>query len=245
VSIADTHELAVVDTDGIGQGVVIGPYCVVGPDVTVEDGVRLHPHVVVTGDVTIGAATEVFPGAVLGKPPARSQALSRKPIRGGAVRVGANCSIGANAVVYEGVTIGADSLVGDFASIREGCRTGNRCIVGRFVSVHPGCELGDRCRVYDHSHVASGTRMGTDCFVGVHVAMASDNALGALPYSSERVRGPRFGDRVAVGSGATILPAVNVGDDSVVSAGAVVTCDVEARTVVRGVPARAVGPELD
>jgi acetyltransferase-like isoleucine patch superfamily enzyme len=241
VSIAHTHELAVVETDRIGEGVVIGPYCVVGADVTIEDGVRLHPHVVAAGNVTIGAATEVFPGAVLGKAPARSAALSRIPERGGDVRVGSGCSIGAQALIYEGVTIGSECLVGDFASVREGCRVGTRCIVGRYVSVHPDCDLGDRCRLYDHTHVASGTRMGIDCFVSVHVAMASDNALGTLPYSPERVRGPLLGDRVSIGVGARILPDIHLGDDAVVAAGSVVTRDVEAHTVVRGVPARPAG----
>jgi acetyltransferase-like isoleucine patch superfamily enzyme len=81
--------------------------------------------------------------------------------------------------------------------------------------------------------------MGVDCFVAPRVAMASDNALGALPFAADRVRGPAFGDRVSVGAGATIIPGVRLGDDSTVAAGAVVTRDVEAKSFVRGVPARA------
>jgi UDP-3-O-[3-hydroxymyristoyl] glucosamine N-acyltransferase len=238
VTIAATHESAVVETAHVGERVAIGPYCVVGPDVTLEDGVRLHPHVVITGDVTVGAGSEVFPGAVLGKAPTRSAALSRVPAEGGAVRLGPGCSVGAYAVIYEGVIIGRDSLVGDHAGIRESCTIGTRCIVGRYVSVHPDCEVGDGSRVYDHAHLASGTRVGVDCFISLHVAMASDNALGALPFAADRVRGPAFGDRVSVGEGATILPGVRLGDDSTVAAGAVVTRDVEATSFVVGVPAR-------
>ncbi len=242
--IAGIHELADVETDQIGAHVEIGPYCVVGRGVTLEDGVRLHPHVVIAGDVVIGTGSELFPGAVIGKPPGRSRALSRVPVPGRPVRLGGACSVGAHAVIYEGVTIGTDSLVGDSASIREGCRTGARCIVGRFVSMHPDCELGDGCRIYDHTHVASGTRMGDECFVSVHVGMASDNAVGFLPYSADRVRGPAFGDRVTVGVGATILPGLRIGDDAIVAAGALVTRDVPARTMVRGAPARAVDAEI-
>jgi acetyltransferase-like isoleucine patch superfamily enzyme len=84
--------------------------------------------------------------------------------------------------------------------------------------------------------------MGTDCFISVHVAMASDNALGALPYASERVKGPTFGNRVSVGLGANIIPGIRLGDDSTVAAGAVVTRNVEAGAFVRGVPARVVDP---
>src|SRR2546430_15964055 len=99
LTIVGTHESAVVETGRIGEAVAVGPYCVVGPDVTLEDGVRLHPHVVISGAVTVGAGTEGVPGAVLGKPPARSPALSRVPAPGGLVRLGRGCSIGAHAVV--------------------------------------------------------------------------------------------------------------------------------------------------
>jgi acyl-[acyl carrier protein]--UDP-N-acetylglucosamine O-acyltransferase len=92
---------------------------VVGPDVTLDDGVTLHPYVVVLGETAVGAGTEVFPGAVLGKPLARHPTLSR-PVVGGPVRIGAGCSIGAHAVIYEAVELGAETLVGDLASIREG-----------------------------------------------------------------------------------------------------------------------------
>ena len=87
--------------------------------------------------------------------------------------------------------------------------------------------------------------MGVDCFIGMHVAMTSDNALGALAYAPDRVRGPVFGDRVAVGTGAIILPAVRLGEGSTVAAGAVVTRDVEAKAFVRGVPARVVDPDSE
>jgi acetyltransferase-like isoleucine patch superfamily enzyme len=240
VNITESHPSAVVETDRIGDGVTIGPYCIVGAQVTLEDGVRLHPHVVITGDVTVGTGTEVFPGAVLGKPQAISAALSREPVRGGRVRIGPRCSVGAHAVIYQGVVIGADCLIGDSASIREGTKIGRRCIVGRSVSVHIDCELDDGCRVYDHSHVTTATRMGRECFVSPRVVMTADNALGTLPFAPDRVQGPVFGDRVSVGAGAVILPGVRLGDDSTVAAGAVVTRDVEAKTLVRGVPARAV-----
>jgi UDP-N-acetylglucosamine acyltransferase len=56
------HPSAVVDTPRVGDGVVIGAFCVIGPDVTVHDGVVLHPHVVISGTVEIGAGTSGTPG---------------------------------------------------------------------------------------------------------------------------------------------------------------------------------------
>jgi acyl-[acyl carrier protein]--UDP-N-acetylglucosamine O-acyltransferase len=235
----EAHPSAVIETRSIGEGVVIDAHCVVGPRVVVGDRVHLHPHVVVSGDVAIGAGSEVFPGAVLGRTPAVSAALSRGSDPDGSVTIGASCSIGSHAVVYNAVEIGPESLLGDFASIREHCRIGARCIVGRGVSLHPDCRIGDGTRIYDHSHIATGSQIGRDCFIGVHVAMTSDNALGRLPYAPDRVRGAVLGDRVSVGSGVVILPAVEIGHDATVDAASIVTRDVKPRTTVRGQPARA------
>lgn len=237
-----THPTAIVETGSIGDGAVVDAYCVVGPDVVLGKGVHLHPHVVATGHVSIEAGTEVFPGAVLGKTPARSPALSRSPDREGTVTIGAGCSVGSHAVVYVGVQIGSESLIGDSTSIREHCEIGKRTIIGCHVSLHPDARIGDGTRVYDHTHIATGMRTGRDCFIGVHVATASDNALGHLPYSPTRVRGPVLGDRVSVGSGVVILPGLEIGDEAILAAGALVTRDVAAGAVIRGQPARPVGP---
>ena len=64
------HPHAIVDPAArIGSSVVIGPFCVVGPDVVLEDGVRLHSHVVVEGRTRIGPGTQIFPFASIGHAP--------------------------------------------------------------------------------------------------------------------------------------------------------------------------------
>jgi acetyltransferase-like isoleucine patch superfamily enzyme len=189
------------------------------------------------GPVVVGAHTEVFAGAVLGKPPATHSALLHTPTRGGPLVIGRQCSLGAHAVLYEDVVIGDRSLVGDLASLREGARLGESCVVGRSVSLHPGVRMGDRSRVLDHTHVATRTSIGDDCFIGAHVVTSSDNSLGRLPYDSERVRGPQIDDGAVVGSGANLLPGVRIGAGARIAAGAIVTRDVEPQTTVYGVAA--------
>jgi acetyltransferase-like isoleucine patch superfamily enzyme len=231
-----------VETESIGTRVTVGAQCVVGPSVSLGSGVVLHPLVVITGDVSIADGTEVFAGAVIGKSSATSAALSREPGRASTVTIAERCSIGAHAVIYSDIEIGADSLVGDLASIREQCRIGARCIIGRGVSLHPECTIGHETRIYDDSHLAVGTSVGRACFLAAHVCTTSDNALGRLPYSRDRVRGPVIGDRVAVGSGALILPGIVLGDDATVAAGSLVTRDVPPGATVLGRPARCAGP---
>ena len=64
------HATAIVDAQArLGDGVEIGPYCIVGPDVELGDGVILHSHVVVAGRTQIGARTQIFPFASIGHRP--------------------------------------------------------------------------------------------------------------------------------------------------------------------------------
>jgi acyl-[acyl carrier protein]--UDP-N-acetylglucosamine O-acyltransferase len=240
--VSTVHPTAVIDSRQVGRDVVVDAYCVVDPRAVLHDGVHLHPHVVVMGPVVVGPGTEVFAGAVLGKPPAAHGVLMHVPVRGGSVAIGHACSIGVHAVLYEDVVVGDGSLVGDLASLREGARVGEGCVIGRSVSFHPGVRIGDRSRVLDHTHVATRTVIGEDCFIGVHVVTSSDNALGRLPYDAERVRGPRIDDRAIVGSGANLLPGVHVGAGSLVGAGAIVTRDVEPGATVYGSAAHAIDP---
>ncbi|RME99334.1 MAG: acyl-[acyl-carrier-protein]--UDP-N-acetylglucosamine O-acyltransferase, partial [Alphaproteobacteria bacterium] len=67
---SEIHPTAIVDRQAkIGSGVVIGPYCVIGPDVSLGEGCRLHSHVVIEGKTTIGKGCEIFPFASLGQIP--------------------------------------------------------------------------------------------------------------------------------------------------------------------------------
>jgi acetyltransferase-like isoleucine patch superfamily enzyme len=223
--------------DGRPAHQAVHPTAVIGPEVTLGDGVVVHPQVILLGETHLGDGTEVFPGAVIGKPPAQHPTLSRPTTRG-PVRIDAGCSIGAHAVIYEDVELGEETLVGDLASIREGTRVGRRCVIGRHVTVHTAATIGDGARVLDHSHVASDSVLGRDCFLGVHVTTSSDNALGRLPYDPARVRGPRIGDGAAIGSGAVLLPGVHIGAGAIVAAAAVVTGDVPPGAEVFGNPAR-------
>jgi acetyltransferase-like isoleucine patch superfamily enzyme len=231
------HESAVVETDNIGENVTIGEFAVIREGAHVEDGVIVHPHVVIEDGVTIARDTEVFPGAMLGKEPKGPGTLSRQPKFERRIVVGAGSSIGPHAVLFYDVEIGEGSLLGDGASIREGCRLGQNCLVARYVTINYETTIGDRTKVMDLTHVTGNCRIGSDVFISLTVGMTNDNALGALGYDEEEVRGPVIEDGAMVGAGATLLPGITIGVGAIVAAGSVVTKDVAAHTMVAGVPA--------
>ena len=82
--------------------------------------------------------------------------------------------------------------------------------------------------------------IGDDVFISVLVATTNDNNIGLQGYDEEKVVGPTIEDGVAIGAGANILPGVIVGEGAIVGAGAVVTKNVPKRTLVVGIPAKAV-----
>lgn len=106
---------------------------------------------------------------------------------------------------------------------------GKNITVGKNVFFNIGCSFQDR----------GGISIGDGTMIGMNVTIATLNH--GLPLETRNVTYPSpviIGDNVWIGSNATILPGVKIGDNSVVAAGAVVTKDVAANTVVAGVPAK-------
>src|ERR1700751_5638736 len=125
------HPSAVAE-DGprLGAGVEIGPFCHVGPQTSLGDGVRLVSHVSLAGDTTVGARTVIYPFASIGNPP---QDLK---YRGEAVRL----VIGEDCIIREGVTMnpgtaggGSETIVGPRAVFLANSHVGHDCRIGEGV----------------------------------------------------------------------------------------------------------------
>jgi len=119
------------------------------------------------------------------------------------------------------------------------CALGDDCFVGPFVEIQRGAVVGARTRIQSHAFVCELVEIGSDCFVGHGVMFINDTFAEGGPAHGkrERWRATRIGDRVSIGSNATLLP-VAVCDDVVIGAGAVVTRDITRPGVYAGNPAR-------
>lgn len=108
---------------------------------------------------------------------------------------------------------------------------GKNITIGKNVFFNTGCSFQDR----------SGIHIGDNCMIGMNVTIATLNHGLTLATKNTTYASPvTIGDNVWIGSSATILPGATIGSNSVVAAGAVVTKDVPANTVVAGVPATVV-----
>lgn len=230
------HSTAIISPDAVlGANVTVGPYAVIGA-ATIGRGSIIHPHVVIADGVQIGEQVEVFPGAFLGKEPKGAGALARQPVFERKIEIGNECSIGPHAVIYYDVTIGSNTLLGDGASIREQCRVGNYCVISRYVTINYNTSIGNHTKIMDMSHITGNAKIGSNVFISLLVGTTNDNLVRS--GYSDHVLGPSIGNGAVIGVGASLLPALQIGADSTVAAGAVVTKDVPQGAVVAGVPAK-------
>lgn len=150
--------------------------------------------------------------------------------------------------LFDDVTFGDDVVVGPFTNL-YGCSVGSGTRVGPFVEIQRGASVGERCKIQSHTFICDGVEIQDEVFVGHGVVFINDrrprasNASGELLDDSEWLLEHTVVERAAaVGSGATILCGVRIGEGALVGAGAVVTKDVAPHTVVAGNPARLLLP---
>lgn len=222
----------------MNNGNRISPSANIGRDCKVGENVIIHHNVVIYPGTIIGDGTEIFDGAVIGRPPKGAGNLVHKIGKTfEPVKIGQNCVIGSNAVIYASNKIGNNVLIGDGASLREGGVIGNNVVFSRLCTTNHHVTIKDDAKILDTTHITSRTVIEEGVFVGTGVNTTNDNRM--------TIKGTEVGDAniivlkkgCKIGSGATLLPNVKVGENAIVGAGSVVTKDVPDGVTVMGIPA--------
>jgi UDP-N-acetylglucosamine acyltransferase len=172
----------------LGANVSIGPYSIVGEQVTLADGVILHSHAVIEGNTIIGAQTEVFPFTSLGHRP------QDKKFKGEESRL----EIGARNVIREHVTmnpgtegggmitkVGDDCLFMASSHVAHDCHVGNRVILANNATLAGHVSVGDNAIIGGLSAVHQFVRIGANAFIGGMSGVEKD----VIPFGT--VKGER------------------------------------------------------
>ena len=124
-----------------------------------------------------------------------------------------------------------------------GCTLEDDVFVGPFVEIQAGVRVGRGTRVQSHSFICEGVTIGADCFVSHGVCFINDTFAHGGPARRDRSlwRQTTVGERVSIGSNATILP-VNICSNGVIGAGSVVTKPIDTPGIYAGNPAKLVRP---
>ena len=180
----DIHPTAIVDSKAkVGDGVVIGPYCVVEAGVTLGDSVRLHSHVVVGGLTRIGAETEIYPFASIGLPPQdlKYSGEYSELIIGERNRIREHVTM--NPGTSEG---GMITRVGDDCLFMVGSHVAHDCLMGDHIVMANNATLAGHVVVGDYailgglSAVHQFVRIGRHAIVGGMSGVEND----VIPYGS-------------------------------------------------------------
>ena len=132
-----------------------------------------------------------------------------------------------------------------------GCEIGDGTKIGAFVEIQKNASVGRLCKISSHTFVCEGVAIEDEVFVGHGVMFINDRlpratTRGQLQSDADWTVVPtRVCRGASIGSGASILCGITIGEDAMVGAGAVVTRDVPAGATVAGVPARIVRPGRD
>lgn len=126
-----------------------------------------------------------------------------------------------------------------------GCVIGSETKIGTFVEIQKNVVIGARCKISSHSFICEGVQIEDEVFIGHGVMFTNDlypratNEAGCLKGDEDwQLVTTKVKRRAAIGSNATILAGVTIGENALVGAGAVVTKDVPPSATVVGVPAR-------
>jgi UDP-2-acetamido-3-amino-2,3-dideoxy-glucuronate N-acetyltransferase len=148
--------------------------------------------------------------------------------------------------ISDDVKLGKNVKIYDFVNL-YGCEIGDNTKIGTFVEIQKGAKIGKNCKISSHTFICEGVTIEDEVFIGHNVTFINDHYPRAITESGQ-LQGeedwsciPTLVERGAsIGSSATLLCGVTVGEGAMVGAGSVVTRDVAPGATVTGNPARPV-----
>lgn len=145
-----------------------------------------------------------------------------------------DCTIGENTTIYSFVNL-------------YGCAIGNNCRIGTFVEIQKGVQIGNLVKIQSHSFLCEGVTIENEVFIGHHVVFINDRYPKATNKKQQlqtdtdwELQRTIVKIGASIGSNATILGGITIGEYSIVGAGSVVTKSVAPYTIVAGNPARVI-----
>jgi acetyltransferase-like isoleucine patch superfamily enzyme len=199
---------------------------------------EIHETAIVYPGTVLGEGVKVLEGAVVGKQPTLSPRSTAKREPLAPATVGDGTVISTGAILFAGSAIGARVILGDQSCVRERVTIGDDVVVGRGSLVENDTTIGAMTKIQAGAYITAYSTLEEHVFIAPCVVTSNDNFMGRTEKRHELIKGPTIRRGARIGAAAVLCPAVEIGEEAFVGAGAVVTKDVAPRTVVVGSPAR-------
>ena len=199
---------------------------------------EIHPTAIVYPGTVLGEGVKVLEHAVVGKQPTLSPRSTAKREELPPLELGAGTVVSTGAIVFAGSRIGARVILGDQSCVRERVVVGDDVVIGRGSLVENDTTIGARTKIQAEAYITAYCELEDDVFIAPCVVTTNDNFMGRTERRHALIKGPTIRRGARVGGGAILCPAVEIGEDAFVGAGAVVVGDVPPRKLVVGNPAR-------
>lgn len=197
---------------------------------------ELEPDVELVGEVKIGNGTKIESGCVIGYGNLTNPREGYKPTP---PKIGKDCLIRKNAVIYPGCKIGDETRICHNVILREFTEIGDNSYIGNNSCCEGYTKIGNHVAIHTQVHLTAKMLIEDDVFIGPNTTTTNGKRpTWRRPHLKTVEQGPAIRKGAIIGGGATILPGIEIGEGAVVGAGAVVTKDVEPFMIVIGNPAR-------
>lgn len=214
-----------------GENVRLGHNCIIENDVIINDNVFIDSNTIIRSNVTLGSGSTIGANCILGEYLMdfyKDRQAHKHPL-----------IIGDNAIIRSGTTLYGDSVIGNNfqtghrVTIREKTSVGDYVSIGTLSDIQGNCQIGNYSRLHSNVHIGQLSKIDSCVWIFPYVVLTNDPTP-----PSENFVGVHVHSYAIIATSSIVMPGLQIGGDSLVGAGAIVTKDVAPYAVAVGNPAK-------
>lgn len=214
-----------------GQNVIIGHNCIIEDNVILGDNVYIDHNTIIRSDVKIGENTFIGANCIIGEE-LMDFCIDRKYHKH-PLEIGKDSIIRSGSIIYGDSQIGDNFQTGHQVTIREKSKIGNYVSIGTLSDIQGNCEIGNYVRLHSNVHIGQLSCIEDFVWIFPYVVLTNDPTPPSEDFLGVTVRAFAI-----IATGAVIMPGIEIQNDALVGAGAIVTKDVLQYAVVAGNPGK-------
>ena len=216
-----------------GENVSIGHNCIIEDNVSIGANTYIDSNTIIRSGVTIGEDSFVGANSIIGEY-WMDFCMDREP-HDHPLTIGKKALIRSGSIIYAGSKIGENFQTGHQVTIREKAEIGDHVSVGTVSDIQGNCKLGNYVRLHSNVHIGQLSVIDDFVWIFPYVVLTNDPTP-----PSENFVGVHVHSFAIIATGSIVMPGLDIGQDSLIGAGAIVTKSVEPYAVAVGNPAKTI-----